>query len=89
MKISGDLTHAWLIHLKGGLFVLLGLLCAALLLIELPHLRTVFLIAVMVWSFCRFYYYLFYVLERYLGREQRFAGVWDALVYLLKKNQRP
>jgi len=38
--------------------------------------------------FCRFYYYLFYVPERYLGRERRFSGVFDALRYLLTSHKR-
>jgi len=85
MKITGDITTAWLIHAKGVLFVLLGTLAAALLVAEMPTLKTVALLAVTVWAFCRFYYYLFYVLDRYLGRDKPFAGVVDALCFLLRK----
>ncbi len=88
MKILSDIKSPWLIHLKGALFVLLGVLAASLLIAQLPTLKTVALLCVAVWAFCRFYYYLFYVLDRYLGREKRFAGVFDAIHYLLT-NSRP
>ncbi len=83
MKLSEDLKQPWLIHLKGVLFLMMGLGAAALLLYEAPTLRVGALLVVTVWAFCRFYYYLFYVLDRYLGREKRFAGILDALQYLL------
>lgn len=83
MKLSDDLKTRWLIHAKGGMFVLVGVAAGGLLIAQVPTLRTVALLMVTVWAFCRFYYYLFYVLERYLGREKRFAGVCDALGFLL------
>jgi len=85
MKLTDDLKSARLIHAKGWLFLLLGLLGAAGLLLESPHLRTALLLAVVVWAFCRFYYYLFYVLERYLGKDRPYAGIFDALRFILKK----
>lgn len=85
MKLNRDLTSPTLIHLKGGLFAVLGVASSGLLLAQSPTLQTAALLAATVWAFCRFYYYLFYVLERYLGREQRFAGVMDALRYLLRR----
>ena len=88
MKLSRDLTNRRLIHAKGVLFGVLGLMSATLLVAQLPTLKTAALLAVTVWSFCRFYYYLFYVLERYLGREQRYAGIIDALKYLIRSPRR-
>jgi hypothetical protein len=86
MKLSDDLKSPWLIHLKGALFAVLGLSSAAMLVALSPKLITAALIAITVWAFCRFYYYLFYVLDRYLGREKRFSGIFDALCYLLKRH---
>lgn len=83
MKLTRDLETPRLIHAKAVLFVVLGVGASALLLLALPTWRTAALLAVSIWAFCRFYYYLFYVLDRYLGREKRFAGVIDALRYLL------
>ena len=58
-----NLTDVRWIKLKGILFLLLGLLSAALQFREHPTLSEAFLIAVTVWSFCRFYYFAFYVIE--------------------------
>lgn len=89
MNLFRDLKSPWLIHAKGALFVVLGLLSATVLLLQVPTLKTLALLCVTVWAFCRFYYYLFYVLERYLGRNQRFAGMTDALRYLIAKSAKP
>jgi hypothetical protein len=48
-------------------------------------LKTVVLLGITIWAFCRFYYFLFYVLERYMGRDKRFAGFFDAVKFLLTK----
>lgn len=82
MKLNRDLRDPRAIHAKGILFAAVGFLAAALILVESPRWKTLALLTVAVWAFCRFYYYLFYVLERYLGREQRFAGVFAALRFL-------
>jgi hypothetical protein len=88
MKITGDIESPWLIHLKGALFLALGLGAGTMLLVFSPTIRTATLLVITIWAFCRFYYYLFYVLERYLGREKRFAGVIDALRYLISNPRR-
>lgn len=88
MNTGGDITTPWLLHAKGALFIVVGLISSGLLIAELPTLKTVGLLSLAIWAFCRFYYYLFYVLERYLGRKQRFAGVFDALRYLLGRSNR-
>ena len=88
MKLTGDLKSPWLIHAKGFLFLVIGLAAAVLLLVQMPTLRTAILLGTAVWAFCRFYYYLFYVLERYLGREEPFAGVFDAVRFLVFRANR-
>ena len=88
MKITGDLKHPWLIHAKGLLFIIIGVISAGLLFIQVPTFRTAVLLCSTIWAFCRFYYYLFYVLDRYLGREKRFAGVIDAIQYLISNSDR-
>lgn len=88
MRITSDIKHPWLIHTKGALFVALGAVSGALLVAQMPTLKTAALLAITVWAFCRFYYYLFYVLERYLG-QKRFAGVFAALRFLLFEAKGP
>ena len=83
-----DLKDPRLMYLKAWLFLIAGLGAAAGILIELPSLRIAFLLAVAVWSFCRLYYFLFYVIERYIDPSRKFAGVGAAAVYVLKQGTR-
>ena len=80
-----NLTDARWIKLKGILFLLLGLLSAAFLFFEHPTLSVAFLIVVAVWSFCRFYYFTFYVIERYVDPSYRFSGLLSFARYLFQK----
>jgi len=78
-----DLTDARWIKLKGFLFLIVGLLSSALLLVEHPDLKTALLLGTAVWCFCRFYYFAFYVIERYVDPSYRFAGLWSFARYLI------
>ena len=89
MKLNRDLTSRRWLHLKGWLFLLMGIFAATLLMIDSFSFRNFALLAIAIWSFCRFYYFLFYVLERYAGRERRYAGIADALMYLLRGEKPP
>jgi hypothetical protein len=82
MKILGDLQSSKLIYLKGFLFLLVGVLSVVALLLEHPSLRTAFLVGLAIWAFCRWYYFLFYVIEKYVDCQFRFAGVGSFLIYL-------
>ncbi len=83
-----DLADPRWIKLKGLLFLLVGLLASALLLIEHPDLRTAVLLALTIWCFCRFYYFAFYVIEHYVDASCRFSGLWSFAKYLLARRQR-
>lgn len=48
--------------LKGWLFLVIGLLSAAMLLCEDWSWRRAALLALCVWGFCRAYYFAFYVI---------------------------
>ena len=82
-----DISNIKLLYLKAALFVLTGLLASALLLAVLPSLRNAALLAVALWSFCRAYYFAFYVIQHYADREYRFAGLFDFCMYLLRKRK--
>jgi hypothetical protein len=70
-----DLTSKRLIVAKGLMFLGLAVGTAAHLLLESPSLRLAVLLAVLVWASCRFYYFLFYALQRYVDPDLRYAGV--------------
>jgi len=70
-----EITSPTSIKIKGFLFLFLGLLSAGLLVFECPSLRVAALLAVAIWSFCRFYYFAFYVIEHYVDPNFRFSGI--------------
>jgi len=82
-----DLTDPVWIKVKGGLFLGLGLLAAALLLADAPTLKDAGLLALTVWAFCRAYYFAFYVIEHYVDSGQKYSGLGSFLKYLLKRRR--
>ena len=80
-----DITNPRLLYLKGLLFVLLASLASALILLEQPTVRTALLLAIVIWSSARAYYFAFYVVERYADPSYRFSGLGSFARYLLRK----
>lgn len=78
-----DLKSPRLIYLKGFLFLLLGCLSAGLVVAEHPTLKLTLLLGLAIWSFCRFYYFAFYVIQHYVDPGYKFAGLLSFLWYLL------
>lgn len=84
----GDLKSAGWIKAKGILFLFAGFLAAGLLVMEHPDLKTVILLALSVWCFCRFYYFAFYVIEHYVDPSYKFAGLTSFAAYLVRGAKR-
>ena len=79
-----DLTNPTWIKLKGAMFLLLGIAAAVLLWLENQSLKTALLLALVIWCFCRAYYFAFYVIEHYVDPGYRFSGLLSFACYLLK-----
>ena len=84
-----DLTSATWIKVKGILFLLLGIAAAVLLILENPSWKVAGLLALAIWCFCRFYYFAFYVIEKYVDPGFKFSGLWSFLAYLLRSRRKP
>jgi len=82
-----NLKSVKLIYLKGILFLLGGALASVILILDSPHLRTGALLVLAIWCFCRFYYFAFYVIERYVDPSYRFSGLWSFACYLFKRRR--
>ena len=76
-----DLKNPAVIYAKGFLFLVAGCVAAALVILERPALKVVVLLAITVWSFCRFYYFAFYVIEHYVDPSYKFAGLGSFVLY--------
>ena len=71
-------------YLKAALFLVIGIVSAALLLAESFSWKTALLLVLVIWSFCRAYYFAFYVLERYVEPGFKFSGLGSLLAHLWK-----
>lgn len=79
-----DIENPRLLKIKGILFLFLGLASSTLLWLENTSLKTVVLLALSIWSFCRFYYFAFYVLHNYADPSFRYSGLWNLFCYLIQ-----
>ncbi len=80
-----DLSDPRIIKFKGILFLLLSGLSSFLLLWPEFSFRNLVLLAITIWSFCRLYYFAFYVIQHYVDPHYRFAGLWSFAKYLLRR----
>jgi hypothetical protein len=87
MRLTDDLTSRRAILLKGWLFLLLGLLAAAGLLVRDFNWEVVALLAIAIWAFCRWYYFMFYVIQHYVDDSYKFDGLGSFARYLLRSRR--
>jgi len=80
-----DLSNPFWIKLKGILFLIVGIITALLLFLDNPKWQTAGLLALAIWSFCRFYYFAFYVIERYVDSSYKFSGLFSFAKYLFRR----
>ena len=82
-----DLSNPFWIKLKGLFFLFIGVTAAVLLFLDLPAWRTAVLLALVVWGFCRFYYFAFYVIEKYVDPGYKFSGLISFIRYWFQKRK--
>jgi len=89
MRLFGDLKSSVAIHLKGWLFLVLAIIASMGLLIQNPSWQNLALLGIALWAACRWYYFMFYVIEKYVDPSFKFAGLSSFLRYQFdKKNDR-
>ncbi len=81
----GDLRNPKVIWTKGVLFLFLGILSSGILWLRTRDLQVAMLLGIAIWSFCRSYYFAFYVIEHYVDSKYRFAGLGHFLRYTTSK----
>ncbi len=81
----GDLKDPRWIYLKGGLFLLILITSVALILVESFSWRRALLLGLVVWSSARLYYFMFYVIEKYVDSRFKFAGITAFVLYLIRR----
>ena len=83
-----DLHSTKAMWLKAWLFLFIGLLSAAMLLVEHWSWRTALLLTLCVWGFCRAYYFAFYVIERWVDPAHKFSGLGHFLSWWWRQRRR-
>jgi hypothetical protein len=82
MRLGDDLSDSRWILLKGFLFLILCFMAGGALVALHPEWVSVLLLVLAVWSGARWYYFMFYVVEKYLDGEFKFAGLGSFLRWL-------
>ncbi len=80
-----DLKNPKLIYAKGWLFLAILLISITAVLLETRSWRIAALLLLIVWSSARFYYFMFYVIEKYVDSSYRFAGITSFIRYFLQR----
>jgi hypothetical protein len=82
-----DLTNPFWIKFKGLMFLFIGIVAAVLVFLDNPKWQTAVLLALAVWSFCRFYYFAFYVIEKYVDPSYKFSGLISFVKHLFQRRR--
>jgi hypothetical protein len=80
-------SKPWIVA-KGFVFLGIAVAAATAILIDSPSARTAVLVALLTWAACRFYYFLFHGLERYVDPAWRYAGLIALLRAALARRAR-
>ena len=64
---------------------MIGVASSVVLFLDMPTIRTIGLLSLAIWGFCRAYYFAFYVIEHYVDAGFRFSGLVSFVAYALRK----
>ena len=74
-----DLDNPKWMYAKAALFLAILASSCSLMFMEAPNWRTALLLSLVIWASARLYYFMFYVIERYIDPSYRFSGIGSAL----------
>ena len=84
----GDIKKVWLLYLKGFLLFLTGFISSLLLVLLNLNFKTIVLLLLAIWGFCRAYYFAFYVIQYYIDPSFRYSGLIDFAKYQMKRKKK-
>jgi len=82
-----DIKKVWLLYIKGLLLFLTGFISSLLLVFLNFNFKTIVLLLLAIWGFCRAYYFAFYVIQHYVDQNYKFSGLIDFAKYPLNKER--
>lgn len=77
-------SKGWIVF-KGVAFLGIAVTAGVLVFLDAPSLKTAVLLVLLAWSAAHFYYFLFYVLEKYVDPSLRYAGILALLRAILAR----
>jgi hypothetical protein len=81
-----EIKNPKILYTKATLMLLCGIIASILLLSETFNTKSIILLAIAIWGFCRAYYFVFYVIEKYIDPKYKFSGIISFLKYIVTKN---
>ena len=81
-----DLKSKKAIYFKAFLFLLIIIMTSVLLLFEEVLWKRAVYILSLIWASARLYYFMFYVIEKYVDSEYKFSSIYSFLKYLFNKD---
>ena len=86
-RLLKDINKVWLLYLKAFLLFLTGFISSILLVLLNFNVKTIVLLLLAIWGFCRAYYFAFYVIQYYVDPTYKFSGLIDFAKYSIKKGK--
>jgi len=83
-----DLNDSKWMYLKGCLFLGILIASTALILIYSFSWRVLILLCLLIWSAARVYYFMFYVIEKYVDPTYKFSGILSFIMYVIRRNKK-
>jgi hypothetical protein len=69
---------------KAAGFLVIGLTCVTLILLETPRWDIAAYLSLAIWAFARAYYFAFYVVENYVDDQFRYSGFISFVRYFFR-----
>ena len=83
-----DIKKVWLLYLKAFLLFLTGLISSLILVFFNFNLKTIVLLLLSIWGFCRAYYFAFYAIQHYIDPTFKYSGLMDFAIYQMKRRNK-
>ena len=79
-----DIKSKRVIVVKGFLFILISALSAITIVCYCPRIEVIILVFLLMWASARSYYFVFYVLEKYVDPKMKYTGIVDLVKHIKK-----
>ncbi len=87
-KINQELQSISLLYLKALLFLTILLISVLAIIVETHSFYITVLLLLAIWSAARLYYFMFYVIEKYIDPQYKFSGIFSFLKYLFSRRRK-